>query len=259
MSVERQYEAFFRPEDFPDVPTWWQSLVEKIPIGYGRYSTAYLVMTPNRLKYIVRITPVIGLQERTMLRHEIKLYERLQKHPQFLKYVSDLLYADLPTMYHGRETYDYAYFIFRYVEGLPLDTFIHTFQKSGRVLTLAKIKDWTRQLLEVLQFLYINGVVHRDIKPANLFVDTTHDRLVVFDFGSACIEGQDCKSYQFYGTRAYAAPGALQLLTEFPSPYEYTNRDDLYAVGVIVKKDFRTLVAPDNAEEYLEFSQQLEA
>ncbi len=253
----RAFESFFATGDFPDVDLWWQTLVEKIPIGYGRYSTAYLVMTPNKLRYIVRITPVLGIQERAMLQHEIKLYERLQKDPRFLQHVSELLYADYPTKYHGKETQDSAYFIFRYVEGLPLDTLLQSFQKSGTVLTLSKLQDWMRQLLETVEFLQRNGVVHRDIKAANLFVDTTHDRLVIFDFGSACITGQDCKSYQFYGTRAYAAPDALQLLGHFPQPYEYTRADDLHAVYTILKKDMRTLVAKENLAAFEEFTNQL--
>jgi serine/threonine protein kinase len=69
---------------------------------------------------------------------------------------------------------------------------------------------------------------------------------VIFDFGSACILGDDCKTYQFHGTRAYASPASLQLLSSFPAPYEYSSHDDTYSVGIIMKKDMQTLVAQED-------------
>ena len=256
---EREYMAFFSSEELPqNIADWWINIPQKVLIGYGRHSTAYLITTSTHTKYIVRTTHVVGLHERQMLHHEISIYERLKRNPAFLNHVSELLYADFPTKYHGIDRYDQAYFIFRYVEGLPMDTLINSFIKTNQnqknqnkksYLTLAKLKDWGGQLLGILDFLNANTIVHRDIKPANLFVDTTHDCLVVFDFGSACVQG-DCKSYTFHGTRAYASPESHKLLEHFPKAYEYSARDDRYSVEVILKKDLLSIVEPDSIAQY---------
>jgi serine/threonine protein kinase len=184
-----------------------------------------------------------------MLEHEIDMYEHLMKSPDYLRNVSELLYADIPSEYHGIEHYDNSYFIFRFVEGVPLDTLIKSFQKNKRYITLEKLRGWGTNLLEILEFLKTNKVVHRDIKPANLFLDTTHDRLVLFDFGSACI-GEDCKAYQFYGTRDYAKPDSFRLFEHFPNEYIYTSENDAYAVKIIMSRDIQTLVSPESIDQY---------
>ena len=249
-SRNREIASFFNTDDFPEIDEWWSSLSKKILIGRGTFSTAYLVTGLDMNKYIVRITPVIGTKERNILQREIDMYQTLRSDTNALHYISELLYADYPTKYHNREEYDQSYFVFRYVEGVPLDTFIQSFQ-SKKYITLTKLQDWANHMLKILKFLRLHKIVHRDIKPANLFVDTTNDRLVVFDFGSACFEGEDCKTTEFHGTRAYASPNSLTLLSEsLPPSYEYSYANDEYAVKLILQTNIVKLVAPEDITTY---------
>ncbi len=249
--MERKYKSFFDPEElFANVAEWWNTLPTKVSIGSGQHSTAYLCIDQDNTKYIIRITPVVGPQERQMLIHEIEMYKRIKLHPNFKLYISELLYADIPTVYHNIQSYDNSYFIFRYVEGLPFDTLLQSFRKTKTYMTLDAVETWGRQLLKILDFLAANKIIHRDIKPANMFVDTTHNRLVLFDFGSACFQGQDCKTYQFHGTRNYATPNSFRLLELSFNPYEYTHENDVYAVKVIMSRDVRTVVSPENIGGY---------
>ncbi len=252
----RRFKSFFDTDGpLETIADIWNT-IPKVVIGHGRYSVAYLATLGPDEKYIVRITPVVGSQERQLLLHEIEIYQRLKKTYGFSNYVSDLVYADVPTLYHNKQNYDNSYFVFRYAEGLPLDTLIQTFHRQSdkkTYMTIDAVQKWTRNLLEILDFLKANKIIHRDIKPANLFVDTTHDRLLIFDFGSACFEGHDCKSYEFHGTRNYAAPNTFQLFTHFPKVYEYTPVNDLYSVKVIVSKDIMSIVSPNSIGTYRDY------
>lgn len=249
----RKFKAFFDTDGpLETIADIWNT-IPKVVIGKGQYSIAYLATIQSDKKYIIRTTPVVGHQERQMLLHEIEMYQRLKKTHGFSNYVSELLYADVPTVYHNKDSYDNSYFVFRYVEGLPMDTLIQSFQGQKMYMTVDAVQKWTRNLLEILEFLKTNKIIHRDIKPANLFVDTTHDRLLLFDFGSACFQGQDCKTYQFHGTRKYAAPNTFQLFAHFPKAYEYTPVNDLYSVKVIVSRDIMSIVLPDSIGTYSEY------
>lgn len=47
------------------------------------------------------------------------------------------------------------------------------------------IRTLLQQLLQALEWLHSRGIVHRDIAPPNLMLDD--DRIVIIDFGSACM------------------------------------------------------------------------
>lgn len=229
-----------------DIVNWWQSLIEKTFIGQGRSSHAYIVVTPTNAKYIVRVTPIHNPMQRIIVQHELDIYNRVMKNPKYDNFVSDLLYADCPTKYYFNEDdANNAYFVFSYLQGLPLNTFVKSFYRNNMRITSKTAHHWHSQLKNAVAFLKQVKIVHRDIKPANIFVDTEHDRLLLFDFETACIIGHDCKSYDFKGTREYARPEAVALLyaKDFPAPYEYSHVDDLYSISVLMLRDIQPIVA----------------
>lgn len=96
------------------------------------------------------------------------------------------------------------------------------------------LKALLRELLEVLAFVHLRGVLHLDLKPANLILRpgtaSSPFRLAVLDFGLAVRRGEDSRG----GTPFYAAPEVL--LGARPD-----ERADLFAVGAIAAQ---ALLAP---------------
>ena len=230
--LERVHPQF----DGVNIVEWWDTLPFKQFLGSGQTSFAYSVQDTNSAKYIVRITPIAAnLMVRKAIQHELAIYNRILQHPAYTLYVSELLYADCPTHYTpGNETQNTAFFIFRYSQGLPLNTLLAAFQKGHMKITERTVRMWRSHLAEALDFLHSLHIIHRDIKPANMYVDTDTNRLLLFDFETACIAGEDCKSYEIRGTRAYAHPESLQRQPFVP--YQYSERDDEYAVAQLFQE-----------------------
>jgi serine/threonine protein kinase/tetratricopeptide (TPR) repeat protein len=92
--------------------------------------------------------------------------------------------------------------------------------------TLAERIELFAQILRALIYLHRRGVLHRDLKPSNILVT---DRVQVLDFGVAIRSDQI--GQQIAGTLAYLAPEIFRF-------QPYTERSDLYAVGMIAYEVF---------------------
>lgn len=114
-----------------------------------------------------------------------------------------------------------------YVGGENLSA-LHSREPHG-VFTADKITNWTRQLLQGLDYAHrTEKVVHRDLKPANLLVDQASGNLKIADFGIArCLADSLQRvtvSAQSRGTLCYMSPE--QAMGRGANPL-----DDIYAVG----------------------------
>ncbi|MFM2169405.1 MAG: hypothetical protein RIS79_3776 [Verrucomicrobiota bacterium] len=114
-----------------------------------------------------------------------------------------------------------------YVGGENLSA-LHAREPHG-VFTADKITNWTRQLLQGLDYAHrTEKVVHRDLKPANLLVDQASGNLKIADFGIArCLADSMQRvtvSAQSRGTLCYMSPE--QAMGRGANPL-----DDIYAVG----------------------------
>jgi serine/threonine protein kinase len=91
-----------------------------------------------------------------------------------------------------------------------LDGVIKTHREKNTKIELGKIKKWSIEILEGLDFLHSIEIVHFDIKPANILVEQL-DRVKIGDLGLARdfqrIEEELKKDFVSLGcTPSYASP-----------------------------------------------------
>ncbi len=107
------------------------------------------------------------------------------------------------------------------------------------------IHNYTKQLLEGLQFLHSNSIIHRDIKPSNLLWDGTI--LIIIDFDLACWNHKQGHT-QCVGTDGYVAPEVLCFHRDVAERVNYFQQIDLYSVGCVFA-GLNHSVSEDSMEE----------
>ena len=84
------------------------------------------------------------------------------------------------------------------------------------------------QMLRGLNYLRTLSIAHRDIKPQNILFDTTTNKAIICDFGSAkqLIEGEPNLAY--ICSRCYRAPELIFGATN------YTTQIDMWSLGCVL-------------------------
>jgi serine/threonine protein kinase len=119
------------------------------------------------------------------------------------------------------------------MEFIPGEDLAERLEKNGRAFELDTVLDWTRQLLEALDFLHTQEipVIHRDIKPQNLKL-TPKGQIILLDFGLAKGNPTDAShltnAKSIFGySRNYASLEQMQGTGTDP-------RSDLYSLAATV-------------------------
>ncbi|UKO97326.1 serine/threonine-protein kinase [Nostoc sp. UHCC 0870] len=120
------------------------------------------------------------------------------------------------------------YLVQEYIQGSTLAREV----RCNGTKTEAEVKQFLRELLPVLQYLYQNQVIHRDIKPLNLLRCVDDQRIVLIDFGAVKENlvdvGNDAHNTtintNFVGTMGFAPPEQFSLRPVYAS--------DIYALGM---------------------------
>ncbi len=257
--IKNQYISPYFKESSSDIIQWLSTVTKREQIGEGTHSKGYIITLASQKQYIVRETEVISPLIKNKLSHEISIYKTIQEYPESSQYVSKLLYADIPLVYHKNSKMNNAYFIFEYVPGTTLESLI---QDTRIKVPFSTIMEWITYLTKAIDFLDRINIIHRDIKPQNIYIDTLNNRPLLFDLETACIKGKDCITYEFRGTREYAPPKALQLLgqTDFSNlkSYEHTKYSDYYSVIKIMEKDFSRIIVPEQRDKLLDYVKLIE-
>jgi protein kinase len=121
---------------------------------------------------------------------------------------------------------DELFFVFEYMEY----NLYQLIKDKDKLFSEARVRSWTFQILQALEYMHKNGYFHRDLKPENLLV--TQDVVKVADFGLAR-EVQSSPPYTDYvSTRWYRAP---EVLLQSPT---YSPAIDMWAVGAIMAELF---------------------
>jgi hypothetical protein len=98
-------------------------------------------------------------------------------------------------------------------------------------LDVAKLRNACAGLFAGVRALHGHGVLHRDLKPSNVIV-TPSDRVVIVDFGLACVLRSVESSLELHseaaGTAAYMAPEQVEATSPLGPPADW------YAVGVML-------------------------
>lgn len=243
-----------------DIINLYRDSIKVKPLGSGATSEGEVIKLSNDKDaslYILKKTNFndeiskprkIFTKIKDRLINEQLIYSILESAPDYKKYISSLLYADIPLALHHTPDYNYAYFIFEYIEGITLDEFINSLVKKNQKVSFEDVMTLVGKINDALNFIHRNGVIHRDLKPENIFIDTSKDNIpLLIDFDISCRIGIDCDIAEFIGTEKYATNGAKRKrnILSFDS-YTYSENSDRYALVRIMEEDLIKIVKPED-------------
>lgn len=198
------------------------------PIGRGSFSTVYKGFDTKTDQIIaikkidLESLPKPGLKRRLV--DEVKLLKNIS-HQNIVKFVDFLASLDVLKTYDIRgdaiDDSRYCYIILEYSRDGDLSSLL---KQKGR-LDEEEARHYTQQLASGLEYLQLHNILHRDLKPQNILIDG--DRLMITDFNFArkMLEMDMCQT--LCGSPLYMAP---EILNSQP----YTNKSDLWSVGIIM-------------------------
>lgn len=138
-------------------------------------------------------------------------------------------HAQIPTLFAYCHEQDQAYLVQEYVDGENLSDWL----ARGKRLTTNSAIALLTDLLPVLNYVHSHRIIHRDITPSNLIRRQKDGKLVLIDFGAACIlpETEDTSQPDTAATPvAIGTPGYM------PDEQHLGTAElnsDLYALGVL--------------------------
>ncbi|KAJ7965276.1 CDPK-related kinase [Quillaja saponaria] len=156
-----------------------------------------------------KMTTAIAIED---VRREVKILKALSGHRNLIKF------------YDALEDANNVYIVMELCEGGEL---LDRILSRGGRYTEEDAKAIVVQILNVVAFCHLQGVVHRDLKPENfLFVSKDEDApMKVIDFGLSDFVKPDQRLNDIVGSAYYVAPEVLHR--------SYTVEADLWSIGVI--------------------------
>ena len=124
------------------------------------------------------------------------------------------------------------FIIFPYLQGQPLDSYLHS---HGR-LTPHRALYLIVQLCDALDHAHASGIIHRDLKPANVFlVETSSNRCAVklLDFGIAKVVGEQVGGPKTHSGTAMGTPSYMAV-EQFEHADEATHLADIYSLAIMI-------------------------
>ncbi|XAR52161.1 Non-specific serine/threonine protein kinase [Bertholletia excelsa] len=156
-----------------------------------------------------KMTTAISIED---VRREVKILKALSGHENLVKF------------YDAFEDVNNIYVVMELCEGGELLDRI--LSRGGRYIE-GDAKSIVIQILSVVAFFHLQGVVHRDLKPEN-FLFTTRDEdapMKVIDFGLSDFIRPDQRLNDIVGSAYYVAPEVLHR--------SYSLEADMWSIGVI--------------------------
>ncbi|XP_031497405.1 CDPK-related kinase 3-like [Nymphaea colorata] len=156
-----------------------------------------------------KMTTAISIED---VRREVKILKALSGHKHLIKF------------YDACEDANNVYIIMELCEGGEL---LDRILSRGGRYTEEDAKTIVVQILSVVAFCHLQGVVHRDLKPEN-FLFTTRDEdapMKIIDFGLSDFTKPDERLNDIVGSAYYVAPEVLHR--------SYSMEADIWSIGVI--------------------------
>ncbi|XWS50281.1 hypothetical protein CRYUN_Cryun12cG0074700 [Craigia yunnanensis] len=156
-----------------------------------------------------KMTTAISIED---VRREVKILKVLSSHKHMIK------------LHDAFEDANNVYIVMELCEGGEL---LDRILSRGGRYTEGDAKNIVEQILSVVAFCHLQGVVHRDLKPEN-FLFTTRDEdapIKIIDFGLSDFIRPDQRLNDVVGSAYYVAPEVLHR--------SYSVEADMWSVGVI--------------------------
>lgn len=195
-------------------------------IGNGAYGTVYKAREKATGNYValkrikISVTedglPFYAVREITALRHL-----HYHNHPNIVKLLDTC---------QGRcvDTCLILLLVFEHIDQ-NLAEYITKSQSDGK-LEPEDIKDFSKQLLNGVDFLHSHRIIHRDLKPQNILISDS-GQLKIADFGLAKIYDYEMRLTSLVQTLWYRAPEVILGLS-------YSTSIDIWACGCIIAEMF---------------------
>ncbi|KAL8477126.1 hypothetical protein ACS0TY_029435 [Phlomoides rotata] len=156
-----------------------------------------------------KMTTAIAIED---VRKEVKILRALTGHSNLIQF------------YDAYEDQDSVYIVMELCEGGEL---LDRILSRGGKYTEVDAKTVMIQILNVVAFCHLQGVVHRDLKPENFLFTTKEENslLKAIDFGLSDFVKPDERLNDIVGSAYYVAPEVLHRA--------YSTEADVWSVGVI--------------------------
>ncbi|KAF5951700.1 CDPK-related kinase 5-like [Camellia sinensis] len=157
-----------------------------------------------------KMTTAIAIED---VRREVKILRALTGHKNLVQF------------YDAFEDHNNVYVVMELCEGGEL---LDRILSRGGKYSEDEAKAVMLQILNVVAFCHLQGVVHRDLKPENfLFTskDDEHSQLKAIDFGLSDFVKPDERLNDIVGSAYYVAPEVLHR--------SYSTEADVWSIGVI--------------------------
>ncbi|XP_062201600.1 CDPK-related kinase 3-like [Phragmites australis] len=156
-----------------------------------------------------KMTTAISIED---VRREVKILKALSGHSNLVKF------------YDACEDALNVYIIMELCEGGEL---LDKILSRGGRYTEGDAKIIVEQILNVVAFCHLQGVVHRDLKPENFLFSTKdeHSPMKLIDFGLSDFIRPDERLNDIVGSAYYVAPEVLYR--------SYSTEADMWSIGVI--------------------------
>lgn len=152
-------------------------------LGHGGFGRTYLAEDIHRFKepcvlkeFAPQVQGTYAMQKaEELFEREAGVLYRL-RHPQIPQF-REMFRANLG------DHQNRLFLVQDYVEGKTYRQLLDARRPQGQLFSEGEIVQLLRQLLPVLQYIHLNGVIHRDISPDNLMLRYTDQLPVLIDFG----------------------------------------------------------------------------
>ncbi|TMW64694.1 hypothetical protein Poli38472_011574 [Pythium oligandrum] len=192
--------------------------IRKEKIGQGAQGSVYRcleVATGREVAAKVIMTYELSSAELEAIKREVKTIKQLQ-HRHLVQY------------YRATEKKSKELIIYmEYVSGGSLSAKL----RQDGALALPRVKQFTRQLCEALQYLHQRRLAHRDIKCANVFLDASGEEIKLGDFGNFKEIGSVSLVGGLKGTPHWMAP---EVIREQQTSEDGWFKADIWSLGCAV-------------------------